>query len=1191
MWLYVRIIEILKNNYKYMWGEIDRTASNSAYVDFQKIKELPEIGESHIKKLTDYTKDTRISSQLKSQIEAFLNDHSVTVWIKEIKQENKTVKRAVSPQEAFQTWDYAVKYTDEQWNVSWKQRTNPKISTLIKKIETLQKTILAKTLSENIKLVGLQHWITLTDDGSISEQGYTELQKLAKIVWVDTQAIIPKAKAPVEKRDVSDANLIAKEVLNIKTNPTVEQIKAFQKGNNIAETGKIDQVTYIELTAELLFKSFNQSNFSKLLSSQESQKDIMYVMQNGDPKYKWFLKFSLMLKSFHNTIKKKWPQDPDFIAHNDFLTKALNESNKTLTSKHHSADKTGQNTKWADWETLYAKIKKWDWEWIIKDPMLLIGAGIMFLFWVIWWKTKYTDSFMKRAWIIFAGAVFWKAAWAKIGWDEIIADIKWVAGSTPKPFTPSNDAQRKWADWMAWLWASANNLWNNIKKEFGAVVGTFAWANEAFKDNPETQDKYIETAKFTVLNSVIPNDTTFLYTPVNTVKGIHTYGQLSPYLSQEALSKINELYTTDSTNKERDIKNYIQEHIVKSFDKDDVFVRDIGLTTSFLDSLKKTTVESTIAYNNNASLNKVIATKVWSLVHSWSDIQKLAGYELALKIKAGKVDDFNINEFAALSEAEKTEINTLIETVQYINIQEKYIVEQTQAIQKIDSTHTDSAPQNEETIKAKIEEFYMLKNSFNLSTKATAPTGSGIDVSQFDRSKYDKAVLEKQSELFDVAVNQINPPLTSIVIGSETINLQNKITELKTDKEVQGKVEELTKLVETLWEVPKSSATPLIFREYWEKHKATFESIQALKENPNIVADPKIDNLFIQASERKEKFIANYEKVKVRYIGKITTIEKAIITTIPTPLDAKGIITERAKLQKQLADLEIINADIMQGMTLSKATNWAVDLYKKYTNTIRTVNPDDNSFDYLDTELDSQTANVPTITAIQSIITNRWIELEGSFDMTMNVPMPELYSNIVIGGTYIKELKEKQRVVESFQIEKVIKEKMWELQVEWGNIVDSFINWMEKPGIDIAKLEQIKTSYNDLKEVLWDIIPKGRKNDVENKYDRAIEILEQVKVVVETAKETTEIEKRLSWILYTHETFNAWLPEYGTAFTLIEKNKAIPWYEGVYEFVTKANAWERSAKELYQQLIVLDTVLTEPNQVITDLIDRVKQLK
>lgn len=263
---------------------------------------------------------------------------------------------------------------------------------------------------------------------------------IKEYMWIEIEA---GEDTPRERKVVSIPEevrtTLAEEVLGKPL--TKEKIKTYQEGHNLTVNGEISLETYGEIYAKILEVALIWDMRESDKISPEHQRDVLSLLEYANMSglntvslltYLWVIKISEKdeadFEEVYGDFFKQIEEHVQGFEENggwDAAIAAASASWKNRRSFYEIA--TDKDTSPTD------KIKE-----IMSDPMLLIGGGIMFLFWVFGAKTKYTDSFLKRAWILLGAMFFWPAVINRLGIDDALEDLwaedkinNFIAGTDP----------------------------------------------------------------------------------------------------------------------------------------------------------------------------------------------------------------------------------------------------------------------------------------------------------------------------------------------------------------------------------------------------------------------------------------------------------------------------------------------------------------------------------------------------------------------------------------------------------------------------------------------------------------------------------------------------------------------------------------------------------------------------------------
>jgi len=222
------------------------------------------------------------------------------------------------------------------------------------------------------------------------------------------------------KENTEHAKILTKEALaKIKWNDTLfNKLKTYQTEHLLLPAdGRVWPETYSEMKADKIVEKA-WKGFEKDWLSLNTLKEINLILPKLGKTSKNKGILTLYLSRFKSEEKFKTKREKlDF-------KKELNNSEFTTKKEQTKLEKS------KEWQSIYALMKSdkpvnEKIETLMKNPTLLMVWWLLFLFGVIWWDTKYTDSFFKRIGWIMWGTLLWPKLWKELWWSEIIDDMVW----------------------------------------------------------------------------------------------------------------------------------------------------------------------------------------------------------------------------------------------------------------------------------------------------------------------------------------------------------------------------------------------------------------------------------------------------------------------------------------------------------------------------------------------------------------------------------------------------------------------------------------------------------------------------------------------------------------------------------------------------------------------------------------------
>ena len=416
------------------------------------------------------------------------------------------------------------------------------------------------------------------------------------------------------------------------------QIKEYQKNHQLNPDWKIGKHTYLELSMQAYFDDNRLIEMYNKWMSQSEQENILHFFREW-PKISTE---SFRIGSFLENNFRNDPNYTDFFAKYDGIKKSYANSkewkaviNKTLNDNddYYSTLKELATGKARAWEV----IKK-----LMKDPVLLYTAGTLFLFWVFWSNSSYTNWFFKRlGWIVW-WTIFWPALWDKLWWDKILADIdegvdyvkdwskklvKEVSESTESTNPvrqEAHDKAKQFVTWsITWVWDKLHWLWDYAyEKTWEAVwiintkLSDCQGKNEAYKNSKDKKEKELYINDFELIASTLTKDDKFATTELNNLSlNWLNYQKIQNYLLDDTKKALfpDNLGKKLREQRQKDIVNFVK-LLLKDRPNDAIFVWDIFINEkSFLDNTKEKLADISWIFKDDQELDNTVNTLLLSI--------------------------------------------------------------------------------------------------------------------------------------------------------------------------------------------------------------------------------------------------------------------------------------------------------------------------------------------------------------------------------------------------------------------------------------------------------------------------------------------------------------------------------------------------------------------------------------------------
>lgn len=948
--------------------------------------------------------------------------------------------------------------------------------------------------------------------------------------------LFPKKSLQEINVSLPEAQILAKKVLwvnEISSLPwTQNKIKEFQKRNWLTpEDGRVWAETYTKMLevseksialVENAKKDFNESGLSN-----ETLKEISDLIPHMMIQSKEYRSLMYLVWLFQNNSKFKKDAES-----RDLLIKITGtyEEDKKVVEKSEEAQSVYQI--WKDIKNWKISIKEW-FEKIITDPTLLMVWGLLFLFGVIGWDTKYTDSFMKRIWWIMWISIFGQAAWNKLGlgemvddggklWKEVYENID-NAAETSKPKVKEffeQDFSKMFSD----VWTYFSDVWSDISSKYTNLTNWFSSYNEKFKwEDWKTNKEWFIEEKPLIALSWLMSDEKFLNTPKDDLLKIQTKTKLNWYITDETKTKLNQAWVSD-----KDIANFISKHLKNAFDseKDATLAKDLLFTSSMKDELYAK-IASNTEYVKNSDLNKEIKDQISILINSTDSKKKNLWTQLAFAIKSGKIEDFKIDNFTWIDTTIKNQIEILLVKIKNYNEAQKEINSKIEEIKKIEATDTKNIQ------KVTLEEYLVILNAITLDTEKI----HGLDTSEFDNAK-----TLKRKDIFELAKNA---SITTLTVTGIEIKVNDELEKEKKAKELIDDKKTLEEL--KIAEAPKNTATPKEFKKYFDDNKEKFETLALLlkkyKKSWN-----ELTKITLEESKKVETFKTNYETVRAEYVKKISKLREEINqinTNVNQDFDKqKTEIEKKSKEYKEqiLDNVLVINVDFK---TLR-------DFFNEINSQAIIIDLESNSFTELDKAFELTEPKVELWSS--DLLKNKITDLETNYPIT-KVKNDLNVTNVTDLNNIVWQLQDNHKKVATFETEQR-EAKFEEIQTEVIKIRTKFIDLINA-STNIDELNKNYKLYTD-KVQSWLGTYTNNKNWLLEGWKAFLNI--DWADVVKTEYEEKVYEIKLS---KKNKEFDKQLTNIGV-FDFFKNNKNVLWdyyINGIFIFNDDTSIW--SLKQVF----------------------------
>ncbi len=862
----------------------------------------------------------------------------------------------------------------------------------------------------------------------------------------------------------SEALKLAKKVLNINDPLDFEvfknRIEKYQEKHNIWVDWKIWKETFVEMEIEWL-KEQVIKNINTIWISSNSIKKIEYALENANPIWKniretlivveWFKQNSPL--AWDNKYKELFEKLEKFKTNPSNLSRAqdlVDKNSQKVESLYLTL--TDKNTSITD------KIGK-----IVKDPTVLMLGWVLFLFWVFWSDSKYTNSFIKRlGWIVWAW-VFWKSIWNKIWVDEIIEDVSsstksWILKDL---WENIKKGAVKWGAWTKKFFETTfpetfSSISDGLWEQFANTISAISKYNDWLKWASDTKKYYIEEDKLWVLVWDLLWDEKFLNTSKSDLQNINSKQSLNPYIKDKTKKALNDANIWDSQ-----INSFVQKHLFSnSFKPNDEQVSDIILTQTMKDSLRDIiTNDSDKIINTNTKLDKEIKKDLAWLINSTKPEIKNIWKHLRNSLNSWELDEFKLENFPSIKPADKNKIQSLIKKFKYILAWEKYIGKQIEKIENISIISNWDYSDTKQTLEQKLA---LLEKSSLESSK--------IQTYDFSIDNFEDAKSRKKQEILKAAkalsIATLSLAWVQIDINAQVKNLdkQAKIIE---DKETLNQIE--------LSDIPSVDKTPIDFKKWYEnneeKIKRAEEILEKYKNASWTNQETTVKNIAQEILSKYKKndtlwieswlFQSNYEKVKEKYSQKITKLnwEISSVNVSQTALFSKSK-TKLEEIKQKYNDL----LPWIIWITINDIQQQSKNIFNQLFTTLIDVEVSSDAFVYLDDKLESSSPNLKTSQLLDSIKT-QIKKLEQNYSVQVDLSNIEPNNTQEI-KTIIENIKQNHLLVSNFENDDVIEEKVEKIREQVQKIVRKYISYINSQN-SLEWLKKAKTNYDENVDVLW----------------------------------------------------------------------------------------------------------------------------
>ncbi len=901
-----------------------------------------------------------------------------------------------------------------------------------------------------------------------------------------------------------------------------KKIAKFQKEHNLRPDGIIGRNVYVEMfTWNTYFKD------GKVNILDESGKDIdlkvladlKKVLIDGDYSSTNSIKIRSALKLFYET---RW-KDPDFDKkYRDFFNWFNHEEatfkespkgkeiEKVVKSKSRDIYSIIQdpNKSWAE------KIKE-----IATDPTTIMFGALLFLFGVVWGDTKYTDSFMKRLWWVLWGALFGKSIINKLWIDKAANDAMNYMSSeeAQKSFDTGREGVKKlWEDgvtaikkagWdVAWFDTSA------VGTKYNSLLDSFKHRRNTLMDKV-TKKPLISDETFTGLYSSVFSDKTFFNLSKDDLAKIQTKDQLFNVIWTDAENILNKLKLSDT-----DVANFVNKYLIPEMKGHD-FVKDLFFSSQIADKLNDAILSVGATYiSGNPELNTIVQTDLSNLAHTDSKSQKSAVDALSVAVitanaSGSKSINFDLSKFPSLTNDEKNKIEVVLKRITWILTLQNDIQLISNRISSVKIATSWAHISTVETLEKDFTNIRKIKSEGkDLLTSFSNGKVHTVNIGNFNWASIDEAYEAKSLEIFKRADD-----LGAKKIGG--IDVKAKLKRIEENKGALEKNKNISDRINSIWELPSTSASPLEMKAWYD---ANIESIEIIKRerwsitNSDLIK--KVDALIWTSTTpgKYQKFIERYSSSAKKVWEEI----KSLIAKIDGIPEDSMSITSYAQARNILEEVTR-NYDSTLAKVLPTWTKKSGDDILIFFKNLINNKPTDfnalsetaDSIRYLDKKL-SLDSKVD-IYSVKDAITTKITSLESGINIDL-----DLNSYDISTASDIRKIKEKvtqsSAIIDVFLSNKLREDNLEKLQKQVSQIETIFISKIEAE-TDPKKLNILYALYeNDFRnflksngEIVWEWFQRYFKSQdkVKEAYEKKLEDLEWIKI----EKKREKILKMQAW--------------------------------------------------------------------------------
>jgi hypothetical protein len=872
----------------------------------------------------------------------------------------------------------------------------------------------------------------------------TELKEQeTRLVWEDLGDIvsIPDAfKYATKKLDINSPLDFVKSRIKIST---------YQKAQGLEQTWVIDKNTYMEIKAWDVMNKLTL-DIDKNLISKGVQSEILYVLNNADLSKANSQKLLACLNWFRETHKTDVGFEKNY---GPFYANVDSSANTFFKTEQWVAalDNAEVHS-----NTIVWMVKRGDIEWIVTDPTLLLSGWLLFLFWVFGWKTDYTNNVWKRLGIIITAALLWKPLWNKLGWNELISDLKtaWkTVASEVKAWVENWDmSAHKFTlpDCIKNFWETITWFNDDVSGKISESYNRIMWGLYALNELNKKNNPDLFVNNFSVVAETV-NEDTFMNKKIEDLEKVKwDIKGIRELLSKDTVSKLfpGTLKASEKTEREKDLVNYVNLTLSRK-SWGEIYVKDLFIEKDIIDSLKTTIAEQNVWYIENKALDNEIKTKIWLIEDK--EVKTKIMYLLSnLTIeKDNNRDNYNkLHNFLSENKNISAESKNIIEDIKKIFLSEIVLEDSIKSINDIKLADPKIEFDSLESIKIKVDSLEKIKNNFDKNTDR---------ISGSDNSEFELAYSSKKLELYKKWAELENNP-----DGDYT----KKLNELKKEEEdlknIQNEKEyksQLEKISDEIPEVPSIESKPIEFKAYYDKYFVKFEEVRVIAKKST---DSATEKLAKEILWKVSSFKSNYEAVKAKYLKESKTLLAGIktITIEANNVDNARIEEVRTILDKKLLEYEKLQSEIIEWITFDTVSNDFKGFYAKYVEKKFVIDETKNSFEYIDKKIGTagDTKEISkNLLDIPNTINDKILELEKNYNLDIDFDK-------LIEKDFLIELviliNDRKNTIEKFSY-KTLSEKFIRLIKEWTKKVQVKYVAEINNSKDIDSLSESYRKYND----------------------------------------------------------------------------------------------------------------------------------